>query len=196
MTELLEEILQYLPGPRNGEYEHELACKRLRGLLLYDRLEILKAVLAVDIPFTLKIATNALGDAVTDREFVRPGLLTGDLDKMKHYLRFSTQNARIHSYLTLLAQAEPRDYPRLTRFAYYYPAFLGGNAKAKGIVYHRLLAELQEGGHLDFDPDTWEGGPEDVQWFTDFHASHAIWYPPIRDLIEQHRVLNGAESVE
>jgi hypothetical protein len=187
MTELLEEILQYLPGPRSGEYEHELACKRLRALLLYDRLEILKGVMAVDIPFALKIATNALGDNVSDREFVRPGLLTGDYDKMKHYLRFGAHNTRIHAYLNMVAEAQPRDYARLSRFAYYYPVFLGGNAKAKGVAFHRLLAEMQAEGHLDFDPETWEGGPNDVQWFADFHAAHPIWYPPIRALIERHK---------
>lgn len=187
MKELLEEILLYLEGPRNGPYEHELACKRMRSLLLYDRLLIIKAVMAVDPTFALKIATNALGDNVTDREFVRPGLLTGELDKMKNFLRFGAHNSRVHAYFNMVATAEPRDNARLARFAYYYPVFLGGNAKAKGIFFHRTLGELQAEGHLDFDPETWEGGPNDIEWFVEFDNAHAVWYPPIRGLIARHK---------
>src|SRR5690348_10371083 len=131
MTDLLKEILDYLPGPRSGPYEHDLACKRMRELMLFDRLKILKATLPVDIAFTLKMARNCVDPSVTDRELVRPGLLLGDPKLMKYFLRYGGDNAHGFSYLQSLAGDKPRDYPRLSWFAYYYPLYLGRNAKPR-----------------------------------------------------------------
>jgi len=196
MTELLQEILEYLPGPRNGPYEHELACKRLRSLMLYDRLEILRAVLPVDITFTLKIAKNAVVASVSDREFVRPGLLAGDYKLMKYYLRYGADNAHGLGYLETLAAAEPKEYVRLSWFAYYYPLYLGRNAKLQRAWFKNLIAELNAGGHLEFDAETWEGGPNDIEWFVDVDKDHRVWFPPIRKLIDKHLAETAPAVVE
>ena len=185
MTDLQKEILDYLPGPRNGPYEHELACKRMRTLLLFDRLKILRETLPVDITFTLKIAKNAVGAEVLDREFTRPGLLTGDIASMKYYLRYTTDTAHGFGYLEALAAAKPRDYPRLSQFAYYYPLYLGRNAKPRRAWFKNLIAELQTGRHLDFDGTTWEGGPRDIDWFVEVDKDHRVWFPPIRDMLDK-----------
>jgi len=186
MTDLLKEILDYLPGPRNGPYEHELACKRLRELMLFDRLKILKATLPADIPFTLKLARNCVDPSVSDRELIRPGLLTGDLANMKYYLRYGVDNAHGFGYLQSLADAKPRDHQRLSAFAYYYPLYLGRNAKPRRAWFKDLITELAAGRHLKFDPVTWEGGPDDLAWFVDVDKDHRVWFPPIRALLDKH----------
>ena len=193
MTDLLKEILDYLPGPRNGPYEHELACKRLREVLLYERIKILKATLPVDITFTLKIAKNAMDGDVVDREFTRPGLLTGDVGLMKYYLRYGGRADRGFSYLEKLVAGQPHDYARISALVYYYPAYLGRNAKPRRAWFKALVAELGGGGHLAFDPNTWEGGPNDIEWFADIDQEHRVWFPPIRDLLDKR--IAGREDV-
>lgn len=186
MTDLLKEILDYLPGPRNGPYEHELACKRLRELMLFDRLKILKATLPIDITFTLKLARNAVDPSVSDRELIRPGLLTGDLPLIKYYLRYGVDNSHGFGYLQHLAADKPRDNARLSAFAYYYPLFLGRNAKPRRAWFKDLIAELGAAGHLKFDPVTWEGGPSDIAWFAEIDKDdHRIWFPPIREMLDK-----------
>lgn len=185
MTDLLKEILDYLPGPRNGPYEHELACNRLRELMLFDRLKILRATLPVDIVFTLKVARNCVDASVGDRELIRPGLLTGDYKLMKYYLRYGVDSAHGFGYLQALAASNPRDNMRLSWFAYYYPLYLGRNAKPRRAWFKDLIAELGAGRHLKFDPVTWEGGPNDLDWFADVDKEHRVWFPPIRALLDK-----------
>jgi hypothetical protein len=196
MTDLLTEILEYLPGPRSGPYEHELACKRLRTLLLFDRIKILKATLPVDLTFTLKIAKNAVGPEVLDREFIRPGLLTGDIASIKYYLRYCADPSHGFMYLEALANAKPRDYVRLSRFAYYYPLYLGRNAKPRRAWFKTLMAELHTGRYLDFNGETWAGGPQDIDWFVDVDSEHRVWFPPIREMLDKRAASIAGASMD
>lgn len=179
-TDLLDELLAYLDGPRNGPYEHDLACRRLPAIPLDERFVIIRRLIEKDIQFGLRVAHNALGDTNYRKDILMPALMTCEPADIKHYVEHGMTHVTASTIIVAVSHMRRENPRRVGQVMYYLTARLNEMAtQAQGVV-QSLLPELAKLGALDFDPETWDGGPDDLEWFAKVHAVSPIIWPPIR----------------
>jgi len=192
--ELLDEVLAYLDGPRNGPYEHDLACRRLRALPIEDRAHVIHRLIEKNVQFALRIGHNALGSKFFQNEFLIPALMTCDPADIKHYVFYGVTQLTASKLLVQMCQLRRQNPKRVGEVFYYLTARLSGGATQALEAARIVLPELAAAGALDFDPETWEGGPNDYQWFSRVDSANPICWPPICDYLRLHGTLPKEET--
>lgn len=129
------------------------------------------------------------GDALVQR------LVSCHDSDIRHYIFYCIDRLSA-SGLVLQIFPLAADHPvRVGQILYYLaPCLCGSATQAQGTV-KALLTRLQTAGHLEFDPETWEGGQNDAQWFARLTArrgmSEALWiedYLRLRGILPRQAV--------
>jgi hypothetical protein len=186
MDDLVEAIKCYLGGPRNARYERERADTRIRPQPVDERLRLLEEIIALDLPFGLKLAFNSLGLATYRSKILFPGVAQADPTTFREYLVYGMRSGDVLDCLRIAFSFRHTDPARAAYMLYYLAAFVSPMGTACQMKVESLTKRLAEIHQLNFDPETWEGGADDLGWFVWLDGDrHWIWWPPVREAIDR-----------
>jgi len=185
MEELIDELKRYLSGPHNAPFEREFAAAKIRPLPVPERLAVLHEALALDLPLGLNLAFLSLKPSTYRSRILYPGILNADPATLREYLVYGMYQADVLYCLWSAAELLETDPARLAYILYYLAVFVGPGATACQESVRFQHEKLAASGHLNFDPHTWEGGPDDWDWFIWLDGPrHWIWWLPAREAID------------
>ena len=186
MQELIDELRRYLAEPPDAKYEREFVTAKIRPLPVPERVALLQEALALDIPLGLKLAVRSLGQVTYQNEILYPGVLQADPATLREYLVYGMCSGDVLHCIRAAWPLSKTDPERATSIIYYLAVFMGAGGTACQEGTRVWLERLTASGHLDFDPETWEGGLDDWDWFLWLDGPcHWIWWPPVRQGIDR-----------